>query len=448
MLYSKILENGFLPLGDRILGTSLISELKLWRKLQWLKRDELESLTRAGLARVLAHARDNVPYYQRRQIAHSDDPYLLLNNFPVMQKPVVKQHLDELVIRPRSELMKFSSSGSSGIRMDIYRSKHEHSVTQAIQMLWWEWAGYHFGDSLVQTGITPDRGVVKAIKDRLLRTDYLLAFSMSETEILAKLRELAREPRAGLVGYASSLYLFAKVARQHGIDDIRFKFAISWGDKIFPHYRALIKQQFDVDVHDTYACSEGFMIAAQCGELNYHMMSPQVYIELLDKQLQPVAPGELGYVVATRLDGFAMPLIRYYLGDIAVRAETGAQCRCGRELPLLARIIGRDTDIVRTASGKYMVVHSFTGIFEHIVEIAQFQVIQRQLTGIEIEYIPAAGFKTEVLERARAQILGYLKEEFRIDFREVHEIAPTPSGKPQIIRSLIEGDVGLTSNQA
>jgi phenylacetate-CoA ligase len=60
---------------------------------------------------------------------------------------------------------------------------------------------------------------------------------------------------------------------------------------------------------------------------------------VLDQRGNPRGPGEVGRVVVTPLNNFAMPLIRYELGDTA---EVGAPCACGRGLPVLTRILDRD----------------------------------------------------------------------------------------------------------
>ena len=171
-----------------------------------------------------------------------------------------------------------------------------------------------------------------------------------------------------------------------------------------------------------------------------------VYLVLLDDNGNEVPPGEPGKIVVTRLDNFAMPLIRYYLGDIAIAEDPGKTCSCGRSFPLLKQVIGRDTDIVMTRSEKYMVVHAFTGIFEHIPEIKQFQIIQKNLDGIEIEYIPDTGFNNKILADIKSKIDAALKEDFPIQFREVDFIAPTPSGKPQIIQSFLKQSIVTNPN--
>ena len=207
---------------------------------------------------------------------------------------------------------------------------------------------------------------------------------------------------------------------------------------MFPHYRKLIEEIFSTKVYDSYGCTEGLMMAAQKDKSSYYTMSPHVYIELLDKNGNEVKSGELGYVVVTRLDAYAMPLIRYYLGDLAIKGERNTSEKFDLGFPLIEKIIGRDTDIVRTASGKYMVVHSFTGIFEHIPEVKQFRVIQRTLSEIEIEIIPDKGFSEGVYKKVEDIIHNALQEPFGIQFRIVDFIPSTPSGKPQIIQSFIK----------
>ncbi len=86
-----------------------------------------------------------------------------------------------------------------------------------------------------------------------------------------------------------------------------------------------------------------------------------------------------------------------------------------------------------------MVVHSFTGIFEYIPEIKQFKVIQEDRTGIIIEYIKAKTFTNSAIEKATKELRKYIKDEkFSISFKEVDYIAPTKSGKPQIIESRLK----------
>lgn len=439
MLYNKLLEHVILPVGDLVNRSSFIKEVEKWRKIQFLSEEELQNLQRKNLQKILDHCTNEVPYYKNLNIPKEPDPYKRIKSFPIIKKNIIKENLHDFLTEPKENLIEYASSGSSGIQGIIYMNKMEQSITRALQVIWWEWAGFKMGAPIIQTGITDKRSLLKSVKDKLLKTYYTPAFKHTEENIKEMLLNFNHSNNYFLGGYASSLYLFAQVAEKHGIDDIHFKSAICWGDKLFPHYKKAIESQFHTKTYDTYGCTEGLMMGAQKDLPYYYQMSPHVYMEIIGKDGNEVPDGELGYVVVTRLDCFSMPLVRYYLGDMAIKLPRNEYPE-KRDLnfPLIKMIIGRDTDIVRTASGKFMVVHFFTGIFEFIPEIKQFRVIQRNVNEIEIEYIPENNFQEQKLEEIKFKIQDHLKEKFPITFKKVDFIPATKSGKPQIIESHLE----------
>ena len=436
--YNRLLENIILPVGDFILGTSFISELRKWRIISQLDETELHRLSLNNLRKLLVYATAHVPYYKEYSQKETSSPVDWLKEFPVVDKSYYNNNIDYFLSAPKDKLIPNYSSGSSGVQGVVYMNKKEQSAAQAIQTLLWEWSGYYPGKPIVQTGITPDRGPVKSLKDRIFRTRYYNAFGLNNKQLSVLLHKQSGLRDYHLGGYASSLFLLAQTANENAISNVKFDAVISWGDKMFDHYRKEIEQTFGCKVYDTYGSTEGTVIAGQRELEYYYLITPHVWLELLDEKHMDVEDGQIGHVVVTRLDGYSMPLIRYKNGDLAVRLPRHKYPE-KRELafPLLEKIIGRDTDIVRTASGKFMIVHFFTGIFEHVPEIRQFRVIQRDLHSIEIEYIPAKGFSELLLKKVSDNIRSYLKEDFPIIWKSVDVIPPTRSGKPQIIQSFL-----------
>ena len=81
-----------------------------------------------------------------------------------------------------------------------------------------------------------------------------------------------------------------------------------------------------------------------------------------------------------------------------------------------------------------LIVHFFTGIFEHFPEIQQFQIIQKNKgESIQIKYIKGVNFSKDILEDIKNKIFKRAEESFPITFDEVSKIKSSPSGKPQII---------------
>ncbi len=438
MIYNKILENIVFPIGDKVLHTHFIKKMKYWRNVVDKKSaNELHQMQKEGLKKILQHSVKNIPFYKNKNIALTGNPYADIKQFPIIYKNVIKQNISDMYLGDKNKMVVERSSGSSGVQGEVYMTLDENVGYMAIQTYLWEWGGYKVGTPLLQTGITPNRVGIKKMKDMALRTFYVPAFNLSYDVTLSNLLEAKKKGCKYFAGYASSLNVYAEVALKEGLD-IKFDGVISWGDKLFDSYKNTINKAFgNPSIAEVYGTTEGFMMAGLCPQGNHHILTPHVYLELLDKDGNEVKPGELGYVVVTRLDAYSFPLVRYYLGDMAIKQNENETCACGRHYPMLKKIVGRDTDIVHTPQGKALIVHFFTYVFEHQPTIQQFRVIQRIPGNIDIEYIPGAGFTPDVLNKISSIICEKAEEVFPIKFIEVKVIHPTASGKPQLVLNTV-----------
>jgi len=438
MFYNKVLENFILPCAGILIGETFIKDLKKIRKYDVLNETELERLQNTKLSALLEHSLKSSLYYKNLDITAQSTPVLTLKQFPILEKKSIRQNATEMTTQNK-RLIERKSSGSSGFQTIVYLNKIEQSLQRAYQIHWWEWSGYKIGQPIMQTGITPNRHFVKRIKDLIFRTYYLKAFTHDEKSVLHALQWAKTKKNVFLGGYASSLFVLSKISKKYNLG-ISFSGGVSWGDKLFDHYKREIKSAFSFDISETYGSSEGFLIAAQKDLPYMYIMSPHVYIEIVDDDGNDVEDGQWGNVLVTSLDAYTMPLIRYRIGDLAMKLPRSKYPeKRDMAYPLLEKVIGRDTDLVKTSSGKYMVVHSFTGIFEHYKEIEQYCIVQKELDGIEILYIPSADFKSEVLDNIKDSLIKHLQEpSFYINFIQVETIEPTASGKPQIIKSLLK----------
>lgn len=196
--------------------------------------------------------------------------------------------------------------------------------------------------------------------------------------------------------------------------------------------RGLIGSTFHAEVFDYYGAAELGCIAWECAQHNgYHVNADTVVLEVLADG-EPARPGQMGRIVCTGLHGFAMPFIRYDIGDLGVLSDAG--CPCGRGLPLLASLAGRADDFFVAPNGAMRSPSVIVNRVKLIPGIAQFRFVQRSMRHISACIVPAEGFSARTLEdveRTMAQIMG---DGVRIDVRAAAEIGPDPSGK---IRSLI-----------
>jgi phenylacetate-CoA ligase len=191
--------------------------------------------------------------------------------------------------------------------------------------------------------------------------------------------------------------------------------------------RELCQQVWGVKLVDIYSTTELGYLALQCPEHeHHHIQSEGVLLEVLDNNGNPCAPGEVGRVIVTNLHNFAMPLIRYEVGDYA---EVGEPCDCGRGLPVLKRIIGRYRNLLTMPNGDRHYPKLGIQDLYKIAPVQQFQAMQRSLGDIEVRLIlprPLLAEESENLNRLFKEMMG---DCFNFDLRQVESIERSASGK-------------------
>ena len=178
---------------------------------------------------------------------------------------------------------------------------------------------------------------------------------------------------------------------------------------------------------DTYSTAETGYIALQCPESGlFHIQSETVKVEILDPDGQPCQPGQTGRVVVTPLHNFAMPLLRYEIGD---EAEVGPPCTCGRGLPTLTRVIGRSTDYLVHPDGRRTRSSQLTGELTNFPNVVQYQIIQRSLERIEVMIAADPPFTPSGLHDLHTVIDRAFGHGFTIDITFHTRIPIEPGGK-------------------
>jgi phenylacetate-CoA ligase len=303
-------------------------------------------------------------------------------------------------------------------------------------MLALQWSGWRLGEPHLQTGMSLKRSFQKKLKDVLFGCHYVSAYDLTDTALNRNLEILEESRLQCLWGYPGSLYFLARRAIEKGWNR-PLKSIVTWGDNLLPAYRKTIEQAFRARVLDTYGCGEGIQVSAQCEHgLHYHIHALDTVVEFLDDHGGPVAPGQRGRIVLTRLHPGPMPLIRYEVGDVGVPGG-GERCSCGRGLPLMKSIDGRTTDVVITPAGNRLIVHFFTGILEYFREIDTFQVVQETVEDLVVRIVPTKEWRPESEESIRAALVQKGISGMKVHIETVKEIPLTPGGKRRFIISKV-----------
>ena len=433
-----LLEKIALPIGDLILKSNFVKSLNFWRSFDSLSELELISHQEKQLKNQLLYAQKHISKYKGIKIDLNKKADEIIKSFPILTKDDLRSNPKSLQINNNQHVSRIYSSGSTGVSTWVSMNKLDLMSIQSLSIHLWELCGYKLGNPILQTGISPKRSRLKKMKDLFFGVQYVSAFTLSTDDHKKICSRLSKNNKYTLVGYPSSLNIIAEYIIENNIN-LKLKTVIGLGDKLFDHYKKNIQKAFGCKIHETYGSSEGFQIGFQA-DLDYmYLYTPQVYLELLDDNNNPVKEGEIGNVVVTRLENKHMPLIRYKLGDLAIMLPKDKYPPNRKfNFPLIEKVIGRNTDVVILPDNRKLIVHSFTGIFEYIPEIKQFKIIQKNRKSMTVQFIPDDNFTKEVLNNSKLKLQKIINNNnFKIYFEEVSLIEGKKSGKPQIIESYI-----------
>lgn len=425
-----------------------MKQLRFYRQAQLWTPDRVKQWQDAAVRDTVRIAYEQTSFYRKiydeARIKPSDiNGVADLELLPIITKDLLRPAYPGACTRScMTRYTEISTSGSTGAPFRVRVDVESMSIARALMFVRAEFSGWRIGIPFLQTGMTLKRGFVRGVKDRLLGCQYVSAFDLSDAMLDRYLELIDRRKLRYIMGYAASLYMLAKRANQNRCS-FALDGAVSWGDNMFPAYRQEIESQFRCRVTDTYGCSEGIQIAAQCGQPHggYHIFAPHVAVELMNggKRAQV---GESAEVIVTRLNPGAMPLIRYRIGDLA-RYAGEHQCACGCRWPMLSGIDGRATDVVLTPRGNRLIVHFFTGIFEYARSIHSFQVIQERIDTITVKVVPNGTFDPVEWADLTRQIAEKGDPDLKIELELVQEIGLEKSNKRRFVISRLDSsDIG------
>ncbi len=295
-----------------------------------------------------------------------------------------------------------------------------------------EWSGWRFGEPAAMLWGNPEylkHGWRGRLRNALLeRARYLDTLKMDEATMTRFAADLARRPPSLIFGHAHSVYLFAELVRRRGIGPIGPRGIVTSAMILHDWQRRAIEEVFGCKVTNRYGCEEVSLIACECERHEgLHVNSDGVYVELL-RDGEPVRPGEPGSVVVTDLANRSMPIIRYQVGDVASWA--GRPCSCGRGMPMLERIEGREADYVTTGRGELISGISLTENFAMLVPgIAQLQIIQEEVDRFTFRIVRGDDFRQDSLERIGRLVAERFGPESRYECEYVAGIPQEATGK-------------------
>jgi phenylacetate-coenzyme A ligase PaaK-like adenylate-forming protein len=438
--------------------------------------EEIRKIQRARLQQLVRHARQNSPLY-RQKFAGVRDSSFRLADLPTSTKAELMTNFERaLTVRDvrRGDVEKFfeneanlgklflgkyvvsHTSGSQGqplvivqppenlellFALHVSRGNHEsltflHAVKHLV-------APARLAVVLLQRGFYPSAAAFEYLPEGARPYIDLLRLSLTDGDLIER---LAAFRPTHVTAYASVLH---ELARQIEAGRLALKpeleQVVNISERLVPQARRHYAHVFGTPVLDNYSMGECLFLTNGCtASPGMHVNADWAILEVVDDNNRPVPNGEKGArVLVTNLANHVQPIIRYEIGDIVTIAVD--DCGCGSNLPLVAGVEGRDSDLfwIEDRGGlKSLSPAVFEVALSKMLDVREYQLIQDDPRRIRVlvEPLPGRPFERDRAKRILQEALAEHRLGRRIDveLEVVGRLAPEGATKFKRVVSKVD----------
>jgi phenylacetate-CoA ligase len=443
-MYATLYKHLLLPFFDRVVkGRHTLQYWRAAEKSQWWSPERLEAFQLEALRNLLRHAADTCPWYRETWRAAGLNPAGVasladFHAWPLLTRDTIRQQREALrTTLPLKQISK-STGGSSGEPVHFDLDSESNDRRTALMYRGYGWAGGSPGSKQLYVWGSPV-GRLPAWKrwkahlhHRLDRHLVLSCFEFTPDRMRQHLERWNRYRPEVVIGYTNPLYEFARFVQRAGLRAVPPRSIIVGAEKLHDFQRKLLQEVFGAPVFETYGSREFMLIGAEC-ELHsgLHLSLENLLVEILDDDGRPTPPGEAGNVVITDLFNYGMPFVRYVNGDRAVAGfET---CPCGRGLPLLRQVVGRQLDVLETPDGRKVPGEFFPHLLKEFPSIRRFQVVQTSPATIALKLVTDGELSSADRELLVSEVRKCTGPAVAIQLDFVDDIPLTRAGKHRVV---------------
>jgi phenylacetate-CoA ligase len=423
--------------------------------LQQTERLPLQQLARYQeqlLEQLVRHAHANMPFYRERLAclftANGGVDLSRWNEVPVLQRAEIAAHKTEMCTYQLpeifGEIVESRTSGTTGPPLEIVVNGLVPFSLNAFLTRVARWfdmdtsralATIHRFRSDAASAAYPE-GMTKSGWSHLNPEAPHYSLDL-ETPLAQQIEWLSRRKAPYLLTYPSNAMALAHTVTPEQGRALGIEVVICGAETVPEGARELIADRFGARVAAFYGCEEVGAVATGCPVAShYHVAAENVLVEILDDAGRDVRLGERGNVVLTGLYNYAMPFIRYAIGDVAV-AGTGP-CPCGRSLPVIAQVEGRTRNAFLFRDGtRAWPRGQLVRQMKAFVPFAQYQLVQLDYERIELRYVPDGSARVADVDGLIAFARKTLHPSLTMSITPMDVLPRGPGGKFEDIISLV-----------
>lgn len=381
----------------------------------------------------------HVPAYRGLPVSEEEikaDPYRVLTRVvPVLHKADFRDHADEFLSDavPAAQRIANCTGGSTGEPVHFYMTRDQVESYEAARWRGLSWFGITYGSrSLMVWGnpveLNANQQRKQRMREQLLKNRRILsAYDLRAEDAPQYIRFLNRYQPEYLYGYATALDALAHILAPHQDKlRVRLKAVVSTSETLSPAQAALFSRVFGCPVANEYGARDAGILAYSCPCGGLHLSAENCIIEVLDPvTFAPLPTGQSGVLAVTDLTNRIQPRLRYLLGDVG--ALSAASCPCGRTLPLLSAIEGREDALLVGRGGALLHGNLIGQLLRPLPFVRAFQFRQHTPRTATLSLVPMPGGAID--RSAFLPALQRMFPETAITVEQVSSIPPAASGK-------------------
>ena len=345
----------------------------------------------------------------------------------ILKVPVVdKQMMRKSTLNARTtrivdeKLVKSLTSGSNGIPLDIYATKHEYFTGYVRTFITLK--GYNPFKPFVLIG-------TEELKEQAEKESFLVLvqryFRLFRREIISVhnppeiILERLRTRRIGVLSTTPScLKILVQTAKRRN-QKLNVERVVLSGEKIDETDRKNFQYYFQSKIINVYGCVEHPSLAwTKPNGRQFRYFANAVMFEHIDDEEKP--HNQAKELVLTNFINKTMPFVRYKTGD-RVKTQSGYK--------LLGDVEGRVDDVIDLGNGKKLFMYQMDA-FTEIEDIFQFRIVQNKEKHLIFQVVGSDGCNKTILKENIQKCWNKYFPEYSIEIELMSELAINPtSGK-------------------
>lgn len=424
-----------------------------------LPPEEQQKICQERLVNLLNHAAQHVPYYARvlREsgvFVNSNIDLTNFNHIPFLTKDILRNQFEKLKSDDlhKRRWKKNTSGGSTGEPVVFLQDSHYSDMSLATKRWQYEQVGLQLGDVHIKLWgserdiIVGSESIRTKMANSVRNRTFLNAFRMSEKDMARYTRYIQLKKPVLIEAYVQSAYELAKYINSENIKISGVGAVMTSAGNLLPFMRREIEQAFHCSVFNRYGSREvGDMACEFRDHDGLHVSHYTHWIEIIGPDGEPVQPGSKGEIVVTCLSNYAMPLIRYRIGDIGIPATINKSFT--PHVVKLKAVTGRTVDVFITVDGTKVDGEYFTHLIYFRSWVKKFQFIQESYNTILLNIVKNNG--SVVAEQELTEIQDKIKlvmgQACKVRINFVSNILAGDSGKYRYTISQVDDSRQATS---